>query len=239
MVQIISIDGNIGSGKSTFVQKMKQEFNDNNKIIFIDEPVDEWSNICDKNGETILSKFYKNQTKYAFSFQMMAFISRLNKIKSAYENNPDSIIITERSIYTDKYVFAKMLYDDDKMEEVEYKIYLQWFDSFAKDFPIEKIVYIKTDPEVCLERIAKRRREGEAIIPLEYLKNCHLYHEKMIECESLPINNIESIDGNENIFETIVQQKWLDKLDRFISNSRSDSMDNEILTPTLGKTFTF
>ena len=60
MVQIISIDGNIGSGKSTFVQKMKQEFNDNNKIIFIDEPVDEWSNICDKNGETILSKFYKN-----------------------------------------------------------------------------------------------------------------------------------------------------------------------------------
>ena len=157
MVQIISIDGNIGSGKSTFVQKMKQEFNDNNKIIFIDEPVDEWSNICDKNGETILSKFYKNQTKYAFSFQMMAFISRLNKIKSAYENNPDSIIITERSIYTDKYVFAKMLYDDDKMEEVEYKIYLQWFDSFAKDFPIEKIVYIKTDPEVCLERIAKRK----------------------------------------------------------------------------------
>ena len=34
------------------------------------------------------------------------------------------IIITERSLYTDKHVFAKMLHDQGKIEDVCYQIYL-------------------------------------------------------------------------------------------------------------------
>ena len=38
--------------------------------------------------------------------------------------NPDAIFITERSLFTDKYIFAKMLYDQGKIEDVNYQIYL-------------------------------------------------------------------------------------------------------------------
>ena len=48
-------------------------------------------------------------------------------------NNPNAIIICERSVFTDKEVFAKMLYDDGKIEEVNYQIYLKWFDEFIND----------------------------------------------------------------------------------------------------------
>ena len=31
------------------------------------------------------------------------------------------------SLFTDKYVFAQMLYDSKKMEKIEYEIYNKWF----------------------------------------------------------------------------------------------------------------
>ena len=53
------------------------------KWIFLQEPIDDWESIKDKDGTTMLEKFYGNQDRYAFSFQMMAYISRLAKIKSS------------------------------------------------------------------------------------------------------------------------------------------------------------
>jgi deoxycitidine kinase/deoxyguanosine kinase len=73
-----------------------------------------------------------------------------------------------------------MLYDNGCIEEIEYTIYIRWFDEFKKYTEINKIIYIQTDPELCLERINKRNRKGEENIPLEYLISCHQYHEDWI-----------------------------------------------------------
>ena len=115
---IISIEGNIGSGKSTLMAELKLMYADTPDVIFLQEPVDEWNTICDEEGRTMLEKFYANQTKYSFSFQMMAYISRLAVIRTAIRNNPGCIFISERCLHTDKHVFAKMLYDDNKIESV-------------------------------------------------------------------------------------------------------------------------
>ena len=82
MHYIFTIEGNIGSGKSTLVKKLKNTFHniENIKIIFLDEPVSVWENIKDKDGKNIIEKYYENQKKYAFSFQMMAYISRIMKL---------------------------------------------------------------------------------------------------------------------------------------------------------------
>ena len=62
MVYIISIEGNIGSGKSTFITYLKEKTTMD--IVFVDEPVDEWSQIKDTDGKSILEKFYENQKEY-------------------------------------------------------------------------------------------------------------------------------------------------------------------------------
>ena len=117
MTRIFTIEGNIGSGKSTLLESLKNELIiGNQKIIFMKEPVDEWEEIKDAEGNTMLQKFYEDQDKYSFPFQMMAYISRLNLLKTTVEKNPGAIIISERSLYTDKFVFAKMLYDTGKIE---------------------------------------------------------------------------------------------------------------------------
>ena len=133
---LFAIDGNIGSGKSSRVNDLKKYLKHNPSFIFLQEPVDDWNSIKAKDGTTMLQKFYCDQDKYAFSFQMMAYISRLSLLRKTIRENPDCHIVTERSIFTDRNVFAKMLYDDDKIEEVEYQIYLKWFDEFAKETKI-------------------------------------------------------------------------------------------------------
>lgn len=190
---LFAIDGNIGSGKSSRVNDLKKYLKGNPSFIFLQEPVDDWNSIKTSDGITILEKFYSNQEKYAFSFQMMAYISRLALLRKTIRENPDCHIVTERSIFTDCNVFAKMLYDDKKIEEIEYKIYLKWFDEFANETKLDGIIYVHTDPNVCFNRIKKRSRTGEESIPLDYLTKCHKYHDEWILKRE---NEVQIIDGN-------------------------------------------
>lgn len=210
MAVIVSIEGNIGSGKSTIIEFLKNSNPDNDLYIFLPEPVNEWEEIKDKNNNSILKEFYKDQKKYSFSFQMMAYISRLDILRKAINNNPNKIIITERSLFTDKHVFAQMLFDDGKMSDIEFKIYNKWFSSFLDLAPLHKVIYLKTDPKISFSRISKRNRNGEDSIPYEYIENCHSYHEKMIN--SLPnvekkiIDCTNDFDKDINYFSTIKTQ---------------------------------
>jgi deoxycitidine kinase/deoxyguanosine kinase len=242
-IRIISIEGNIGSGKSTLLANLKKHFNNNNRVIFLREPVDEWSKIKDENGTTILEKFYADQDKYSFPFQMMAYVSRLKLFKDAVNecraetfkflrekdytqpyNHDETIIyyiITERSLFTDKMVFAKMLYDSGKIESINYQIYLNWFNTFADEYTVNKIIYVNANPEICYKRVGKRHRDGEDKIPLEYLNNCHLYHNNMLDkntsdcvCESQLV-----LDGNIDIYEnTAIINEWISNIEQFIYN---------------------
>ena len=223
---IISIEGNIGSGKSTLLSNLREHFKDNVDIVFLKEPVDEWAKIKDKNGTTILEKFYADQEKYSFPFQMMAYVSRIKELRTTVKEQKKNsskpfVIITERSLYTDKMVFAKMLYDNGNIEDVNYQIYLNWFDTFSDEFPVHKVVYVKTAPEKCHKRIVKRSREGEDNIPLSYLKSCSFYHDNMLDknlttcvCETQLILN-----GNVNIYENTKQlDMWIEEITKFIQN---------------------
>jgi deoxyadenosine/deoxycytidine kinase len=177
---IISIEGNIGSGKSTFIDLLKKHYEDNDNVIFINEPIDVWNTIKDNECNTILQKFYNDPYKYAFSFQFMVFISFIEILKKTIENNPNAIIITERSIETNKNIFAKMLYDGGFIEDINYKIYLKWFNFFAGDYSVDKIIYIRSNHEVCLDRVKQRARDGEELIKIDYLETCDKYHEEFI-----------------------------------------------------------
>ena len=207
MVHLFTIEGNIGSGKSTLISKLTKY----NHIVFLPEPVDIWNTIRDSAGITILENFYKDPQRYAFSFQMMAYISRLSLLRKAMRADPDAIIITERSIWTDRYIFAKMLYDDHKISNIDYSIYLKWFDEFITDIHLSGIIYVKTNPTICQERIILRNRVGETI-PLDYSINCHKYHEEWLTSSTTPIL---TLDGNIH-YQEAIPKEWDEQIVNFI-----------------------
>jgi len=194
---IISIEGNIGSGKTTILEKLKSRFQNDESVVFLREPLDVWEQVKDNcTGENILQKFYSNPNKYAFPFQVMAYASRLSMIRNAINQNPNcSAIVCERSLEADKNIFAKMLHDDNKIDDVCYQIYEKFYREFSDDLELDGIVYIDADAEVCEERVTKRNRQGEDGISLEYLQKCKDYHDDWLNDDPLCLR----IKTNQNV----------------------------------------
>ena len=175
---IVSVEGNIGSGKSTILRALRDLTDniDGVPVVYVDEPVSQWEQIKSKDGKNMIELFYSNPSKYAFSFQMMAYISRLALLKEAIQKNPRCVIITERCLLTDYNIFASMLHEQGNMLDEEFAIYDKWFKTFQNDIPITALVYIQCEPTTSYTRCKKRARSGEDI-PLEYLSKCHDKHE--------------------------------------------------------------
>lgn len=191
---IVSIEGNIGSGKSTLISQLKSRFTSvgDIPIVYIDEPVRVWNTIMDKEGNNIIKRYYEDQKQFAFQFQMMAYITRITQLRKATEQyGGRCIIITERSIETDKQVFAKMLYESKTLDNISYTIYLKWFDELSRNLKVDNLVYLKTLPNVSMERVIKRNRAGETI-SLEYLNDCHEHHEEWLQ----QIGGVLILDGD-------------------------------------------
>lgn len=220
--KVFSIEGNIGAGKSTLIEYLKEKLVNDENIIFVSEPLDMWQTIQDNNGVNMLTKFYENQDKYAFSFQVMAFATRLLKMKGEMKKKPNArIIICERSLEADYNIFAKMLHDDGKIETINYKVYLQFYDLYKDEFPTKGLIYINAGPETCQQRINKRNRSGEEGIPMEYLQKCHKYHEEWIDKyehkENMLIidtdHNMNDICSESNI---TYMEKWIKQIYNFV-----------------------
>jgi len=203
---VISIDGNIGSGKSTIVKKLKDQFINEEYIIFLEEPVNEWIKIKD-DKKNIIEKFYEDPDKYSFPFQMMALISRFKILNDTMTKYPNSIIITERSLYTDKHIFAKMLFDSNKINTFEYQIYNKWFDEFVKKLPEHKFIYLHTKPDTCIKRIKTRARDGEDKIDIEYLNKCNEYHDDMFQKIKYELKvNLDNCDLESSNYNKIINE---------------------------------
>lgn len=193
----LTIEGNIGAGKSTLVRILKDNLKIDTieNIGFIQEPVDEWLEMTDENGKNILDKFYENQKLWAYKFQMNALITRLQRLQKYLPKH--KFCISERHITSDKNCFAKQLYEDKKISEIEWKLYNNWFDWVSQNELYRKpkgIIYLRASPNTCFERINKRNRTEENSIPLEYLQKIDKKHEEWL----LKKENVLVLDANKD-----------------------------------------
>lgn len=221
---LISVEGNIGAGKTTIIEQMQKRLA-SDKVVFLREPVDLWETIKDSDGEGILVKFYKDPAKYAFAFQVMAYATRLSLIRDMVRNHPEcEMIVCERSLDADKNIFAKMLHNDGMIDEVCFQIYNKFYSEYAEDFKLQGIIYIDADPDVCSERIKKRARDGESSIGLDYLEKCRDFHAKWLE-EGLDLggSSVLHIKTNEDASyneedENDCGNKWIGMIEEFLQN---------------------
>ena len=185
---IITVEGLIGAGKTTLCQMLRERLEGTTvagrSIVFVAEPVDVWSTFIDADGKPMLALFYANPKKWAFSFQMMAYISRLAALKKAREENPDAIIVAERSLEADRYVFAQMLLDDGCINTVDHKVYTHWFDTFASDYCPDLVLYLDTPVDIAEARILSRARSGEDPIERSYLDSLAAYTNRWLDTTS-------------------------------------------------------
>lgn len=201
------IEGNIGSGKSTFIKQLQKYYLN---AQFFQEPVDLWLKTCDSDGKNILSYFYDDMKKHCYMFQSYAFITRFNQLHDI--DTTKDIIFIERSIFSDKHVFAETCHDNDLLSEIEWITYNTWFDSilpkFKHIFDNAFFIYLQVSPKTALERINKRSRNEENKIELSYLESLHQKHENWLNNSN---KNHIIIDAEINLlddtnFKSVLQQ---------------------------------
>lgn len=180
---VISLDGNIGAGKSTLLAALRAAMPD---VEFVDEPVGEWMTLKNAEGKSLLELFYEDKRRWAYTFQNCAILTRLRAIKAAMVSTKKRVIVTERSVLTDRYVFAEMLRDSGDIDDLEWQLYLNWFDTFAAGLPLRGIIHLTTGVGTSAGRIVTRGRHGEEHIPLDYLSALDAQHHKWIANTPLP-----------------------------------------------------
>lgn len=229
---LISIEGNIGAGKSTILAMISDMYKTKqDKIVFLKEPVELWYNIKDECGKTILERFYEHPKDNAFAFQIMACVTRTSIIKDAINKNKHcEIIICERSIEADSKIFAKMLHDDGLMTKLEHDIYLLLYRENIEKYTVDGIIYISTNPDKCYERIQQRNREGEQNIEKSYLIKCDQYHTNWLLNDHIDNTVLLELDTSRDIDITnpIQYGLWLDKITEFINKVKGEKNNKNI-----------
>ena len=208
---LISIEGNIGAGKSYLLASMRKA---HPEYVFIDEPVEFWESLRSEENLSLLEVFYKDQRRWSYTFQNCALLSRFknieNTVKLKTEEVAESlksdinvlngvfkpkpvIFITERCLDTDKEVFAKLLRQSGQLDQLEYKLYETWYDLIShRCTPLSAIIYVDTLPDLCADRIKIRSRTGEDGIPKEYLQALHEQQDLWIQNAKVPTLRVTS-----------------------------------------------
>lgn len=186
------LDGNIGCGKSTIIKKIIE--NNSFDLTVHNEPLKDW--------DDWLKLFYSDMTKYSFGFQMRVLKSHLN-------NKNIQSGIFERSPLSCQEVFGKLLHEDNQMTDLEWNLTQE----FQQDYGWipNLVVYLRCDPNICLERIKQRNRNSENTITLDYLKRLHEKYENIYIKKPYPEMKIIEIDSNQSIDK--VYNDMLEKID--------------------------
>ena len=212
MKQNIIVEGNIGTGKSTFLTALDTHLGD--KVNTIQEPVNEWFKVKDENGVSLFEHFYQDPSQYSFLLQMNILSSRYSTLMEHItgQEGVQKVNVFERSIFTDRHVFVESLYDLKHMTSMEYEVFSNMFQTMKPcTNRIDGIIYLKCSPEVSHTRVLQRQRTGEQTITLDYLQTLHDKHEEWLKHSSdIPVFVLDVSRKALSDYERIIKHELMD-----------------------------
>jgi len=195
---IISIEGIVGAGKTTFINNCLVEiltakgFN----VKIAREPVDLWVEI--------LPMFYKDPKRWGYFFQTKALVDRIGVLTDAIKHDTNAdIIICERGIVSDS-IFMETMRQQEKVTEMEYTTYKALWDIVVKTILFTPNLYVYLSPDVneAMKRVKIRSRDGEEDLAVGYQHILKLNHDKMFGDNFIDIGDnkvpVLKIDANLN-----------------------------------------
>jgi len=224
----ISIEGNIATGKSTFI-KVLEDAAANEDWEITPEPVSTWTQI-DGQGESssggnLLKLFYDDAKRWSYTFQSYALLSRMRLQRAPFGTHTQARL-SERSIHSDRYIFARNCFETGLMSETEWAIYQDWstylLDSLG-ELQLDGFIYLRADPETCAKRMSKRGRPEEQGVTVDYLKQLHEKHERWLHHKEFHGEDIMDgipvleIDCNMEFHDDeAMKKKMLDQVRQFV-----------------------
>ncbi|AAF44403.1 deoxycytidine kinase [Fowlpox virus] len=207
----LSIEGNISSGKTDVLNILR---NINNVVSFHDVE-DRYTPI----EKELIRKFHENPSRWSYALQTHYCMKRVRMHLECFV--PSRVNILERSIFSDRYVFAEAATALGYMDDPEWALYCKQHDWYTDKLEIQfdGIIYLRTIPESCKERINEKSitEKNYPNISIDYLKTLHEKHELWLtQCKKVPVL---IIDGEEDfIFDPCAKKKLINEVTEFINS---------------------
>jgi deoxyadenosine/deoxycytidine kinase len=161
---VITIDGNIGSGKSSVLNYLHKY----HKFSIDLEPVESWN--------TYITKQYDDKQDI-FKFQVRIWLDRC----WIQEKSDKTMILMERSPYFIKNAFIESATMLGNLSQDEYNILMDLHKKTDALWSCNTYIYLRSSPDNCMKRIKKRNRQSERSITPEYVQLLHDKHEEAYE----------------------------------------------------------
>ncbi|TKD66678.1 2-amino-4-hydroxy-6-hydroxymethyldihydropteridine diphosphokinase [Flavobacterium sp. ASW18X] len=175
-VQFISIEGNIGAGKTTLTHMIADEFNA--KLVlerFADNP--------------FLPKFYKDQSRYAFALEMSFLADRYQQ----FMDDTSQFDLFKQFMVSDYDIFKSLIFAKVTLQKDEFELYRRVFNVMYKEVRKPDVyVYLYQNTERLLQQIKKRGRAYEQDIKPDYLETINKSYMDFLK--SYPEQNALIID---------------------------------------------
>lgn len=167
---ILCIEGTIGAGKSSLMQRLATRFQ------CFPEPLSEW---------TLLTSFYQNPTFFAFPLQLQILLSQFQQ----YQRFPEEgLVLVERCPWTSRHVFSPLILTDTDLALYE-SVYQRL------TYPVHAFLYLDLEPEVAFQRLQQRTAMDRAI-PLAYL---HRLQTRYTSALKEGCSNVWIVDANRSL----------------------------------------
>lgn len=192
MPMVVSIEGNIGTGKSTTMAKLKKIFNDDARIAFIDEDVEQWV------SRGMLNALYTG-TLSAGTFQLCALTPQvlrlLEVLVSIKHDSRIELIISERSPWSNAFVFADL--NLGTVERTAYDYVYENMMTLLSQYRLNvSFVYLDVSTKVAIDRMKARGRNAENNIPENYMAQLETQHKTFftrLHAGSIPMHESHSV----------------------------------------------
>lgn len=200
----ITIAGNIGTGKTTLTRMLAEHYG--------------WKPHFESvTDNPYLKDFYDDMARWSFPLQIY-FLNHRYKVHRDVSLGHGSAI-QDRSIYEDSHIFARNLFESGKMEERDYRNYVDLYSEMIKHLPPpDLMIYMKKSVPRLVDQIRKRGRDFEQNIPVDYLTCLNRYYEEWIG--DYNIGKLLIIDSNELDFVArpedfdFIAKQILEKIDQ-------------------------
>ncbi|MDY0059099.1 MAG: deoxynucleoside kinase [Myxococcota bacterium] len=167
MGKYIAVAGNMGVGKTSLVDFLHRRFN----LQPFFEPNEE---------NPFLGSFYQDMPRWAFHSQIY-FLTAKYRVHLKLEQVGETVV-QDRTLYEDAEVFEKNLYKMGYLDEREHKVYRALYESIAPRIrPPDLMLYLKCPVRGIRQRIKKRGRPEELVVPADYLRRLNDLYEAWFE----------------------------------------------------------
>ena len=151
----IAIAGNIGCGKTSFVEMFSKEYDLMPYYENIDNPY--------------LNDFYSDMKQWSFKLQISFLANKVTQMRSIAKE--DMNVIQDRTVFEEAMVFVKNLNNMLLMSKRDYTTYLRIYNLLLEDISKpDLLIYLKSDVPTLVANIKKRGRVFEQNIQHEYLE---------------------------------------------------------------------